>query len=305
MKILTIKQFSFKTGITVLILLIITSCKKGENQYDASGSFEATEITVSAEVSGKLTSFPIREGDVLKTGQPVGCIDSVQLFLRKQQLKATLQSVQARRPDIKKQIAALEEQLKTAGTEQIRIQKLLKANATNQKQLDDVNAQVSVLEKQLDALKTTLVNNNQGISDDVRSIELQIEQIQDQLNKCKILSPIDGTVLVKYVEASELAVPGKSLFKIADTDNLILRAYISADQLSQVKIGQEVTVSADFGLKQMREYKGKIAWVSSQSEFTPKTIETRDERANLVYAIKINVKNDGYLKIGMYGNVRL
>jgi len=305
MKSLIIKQFSFKTGITVLILLIITSCKKGENQYDASGSFEATEITVSAEVSGKLTSFPIREGDVLKTGQPVGCIDSVQLFLRKQQLKATLQSVQARRPDIKKQIAALEEQLKTAGTEQIRIQKLLKANATNLKQLDDVNAQVSVLEKQLDALKTTLVNNNQGISDDVRSIELQIEQIQDQLNKCKILSPIDGTVLVKYVEASELAVPGKSLFKIADTDNLILRAYISADQLSQVKIGQEVTVSADFGLKQMREYKGKIAWVSSQSEFTPKTIETRDERANLVYAIKINVKNDGYLKIGMYGNVRL
>lgn len=305
MKNITNIHFSFKTGIAILILFSMSSCKKSENQYDASGSFEATEITVSAEVSGKLTDFPITEGDVLKVGQVVGNIDSVQLFLRKQQLKATLQSIQSRRPDIKKQIAALEEQIKTAKTEQSRVQKLLKANATNQKQLDDVNSQVSVLEKQLDALKTTLVNNNQGITDDARSIQLQIEQIQDQLNKCKILSPINGTVLVKYVEASELAVQGKSLFKIADTENLILRAYITADQLSQVKIGQDVTVSADFGLNQMRKYKGIISWVSSQSEFTPKTIETRDERANLVYAIKINVKNDGYLKIGMYGNVRL
>lgn len=305
MKSLTNIHFSFKTGIAILILFNMSSCKKSENQYDASGSFEATEITVSAEVSGKLTDFPITEGDVLKAGQVVGNIDSVQLFLRKQQLKATLQSIQSRRPDIKKQIAALEEQIKTAKTEQSRVQKLLKANATNQKQLDDVNAQVSVLEKQLDALKTSLVNNNQGITDDARSIQLQIEQIQDQLNKCKILSPINGTVLVKYVEPSELAVQGKSLFKIADTENLILRAYITADQLSQVKIGQDVTVSADFGLNQMRKYKGIISWVSSQSEFTPKTIETRDERANLVYAIKINVKNDGYLKIGMYGNVRL
>ncbi len=305
MKSLIKKHFGFKAGLAILILFNITSCKKSENQYDASGSFEATEITVSAEVAGKLICFPVREGDVLKTNQAVGCIDSVQLFLKKQQLKATLQSVQARRPDVKKQIAALEEQINTAKTEQIRIQKLLKANATNQKQSDDINAQVLVLEKQLDALKTTLVNNNQGITDDIRSIQLQIEQVQDQLNKCKIVSPIDGTVLLKYVEPSELAVPGKALFKIADTENLILRAYITADQLSQVKIGQDVTVSADFGLKQMREYKGKIAWVSSQSEFTPKTIETRDERANLVYAIKINVKNDGFLKIGMYGNVKL
>ena len=239
----------------------------------------------------------------MQANQLVGSIDSIQLYLRKQQLQATLQSAQARRPDVKKQIAALEEQIAAARVEKVRVQKLLKANAANQKQLDDVNAQILVLEKQLDAQRTTLINTNQGISEDARSIQLQIEQIQDQLNKCKIISPITGTVLVKYVEPSELAVQGKALFKIANTENIILRAYVTSDQLSQIKIGQQVKVSADFGAKQMREYKGAITWVSSQSEFTPKTIETRDERANLVYAIKVNVKNDGFLKIGMYGNV--
>lgn len=303
MKMLIKELLSFKFAIGILILFNFSSCKKGVDHYDASGSFEATEITVSAEVSGKLLQFDVKEGDVLKANQLVGSIDSIQLYLRKQQLQATLQSAQARRPDVKKQIAALEEQIRAARVEQVRVQKLLKANAANQKQLDDVNAQISVLEKQLEALKTTLINSKKGISEDARSIQLQIEQIQDQLNKCKIISPITGTVLVKYVESTELAVPGKALFKIADTENIILRAYVTSDQLSQIKIGQQVKVSADFGSTQMREYKGTIAWISSQSEFTPKTIETRDERANLVYAIKVNVKNDGFLKIGMYGNV--
>ena len=303
MKKLKNEHICFKFVLGILILVNFISCKKGENQYDASGSFEATEITVSAEVSGKISRFDIKEGDVLQANQLVGSIDSIQLYLRKQQLQATLQSAQARRPDVKKQIAALEEQIAAARVEKVRVQKLLKANAANQKQLDDVNAQILVLEKQLDAQRTTLINTNQGISEDARSIQLQIEQIQDQLNKCKIISPITGTVLVKYVEPSELAVQGKALFKIANTENIILRAYVTSDQLSQIKIGQQVKVSADFGAKQMREYKGAITWVSSQSEFTPKTIETRDERANLVYAIKVNVKNDGFLKIGMYGNV--
>ncbi len=304
MKTVVKQSFNYKIGFGILILIGFISCKKADNQYDAAGSFEATEITVSSEVSGKIIRFDVEEGQVLQAHQIVGAIDSVQLYLREQQLLATLQSVQARRPDVKKQIAALKEQIVSAKVEQRRIINLLKANAANQKQKDDIDAQIAILEKQLDAQENTLQNTNQGISEDSKSIRLQVEQIQDQLNKCKIESPITGTVLDKYVEPTELAAPGKALFKIADTDHLILRAYVTSDQLSKIKIGQQVKVSADFGSKQYRQYVGTIAWVSSQSEFTPKTIETRDERANLVYAIKINVKNDGYLKIGMYGNVK-
>ncbi len=304
MKTVVKQSFNYKIGFGILILIGFISCKKADNQYDAAGSFEATEITVSSEVSGKIIRFDVEEGQVLQAHQIVGAIDSVQLYLREQQLLATLQSVQARRPDVKKQIAALKEQIVSAKVEQRRIINLLKANAANQKQKDDIDAQIAILEKQLDAQENTLQNTNQGISEDSKSIRLQVEQIQDQLNKCKIESPITGTVLDKYVEPTELAAPGKALFKIADTDHLILRAYVTSDQLSKIKIGQQVKVSADFGSRQYRQYAGTIAWVSSQSEFTPKTIETRDERANLVYAIKINVKNDGYLKIGMYGNVK-
>lgn len=300
-----VKQiFNYKIGVGILMLTGFISCQKADNQYDAAGSFEATEITVSSEVSGKIIRFDVEEGQVLTAHQMVGAIDSVQLYLRKQQLLATLQSVQARRPDVKKQIAALNEQIASAKVEQRRIVNLLKANAANQKQKDDIDAQIAILEKQLDAQQNTLQKTNQSIAEDSKSIRLQVEQLQDQLNKCKIVSPITGTVLDKYVEPSELAAPGKALFKIADTDQLILRAYVTSDQLSKIKIGQHVNVSADFGSKQYRRYVGTIAWVSSQSEFTPKTIETRDERANLVYAVKINVKNDGYLKIGMYGNVK-
>jgi HlyD family secretion protein len=304
MKTFVKQSFNYKIGFGILILIGFISCKKSDNQYDAAGSFEATEITVSSEVSGKIIRFDVEEGQVLQAHQIVGAIDSVQLYLREQQLLATLQSAQARRPDVKKQIAAIEEQIASAKVEQRRIKNLLKANAANQKQKDDIDAQIAVLEKQLDAQKNTLQNTNQGISEDSKSIRLQVEQVQDQLNKCRIVSPITGTVLDKYVEPAELAIPGKALFKIADTDHLILRAYVTSDQLSKIKIGQQVKVNADFGSKQSRQYVGTIAWVSSQSEFTPKTIETRDERANLVYAIKINVNNDGYLKIGMYGNVK-
>jgi len=170
--------------------------------------------------------------------------------------------------------------------------------------VDDINAQIAVLEKQLDAQKTTLQTTNQGISDNSEGVTFQAEQLQDQLQKCKIISPIAGTVLVKYAEMGEVASPGKALFKIADTNHMILRAYITADQLSQLKIGQKVKVTSDFGKDQNRDYAGTLAWISSKAEFTPKTIQTRDERANLVYAVKINVKNDGLIKIGMYGNVK-
>jgi len=246
----------------------------------------------------------VEEGEILTVNQQVGTIDSTQLYLRKQQILSSKKSLQSRRPDVNKQIAAIEQQIITAKTERKRVDNLLKANAANKKQLDDVNAQIAVLEKQLDAQKTALETTNQGITEDSEGINIQVAQAEDQLNKCKIMSPIAGTVLLKYAEAGEVASPGKALFKIADTNNMILRAYITADQLTKIKVGQKVKISTDFGKDDTKEFDGTVAWIASKAEFTPKTIQTRDERANLVYAVKISVKNDGFLKIGMYGDVK-
>ena len=301
------KLFSMANKYTFLYiatLSILTSCGVSKEDYDASGTFETTEVLVSAEGTGKILSLNVQEGQTLAADEMVGTIDSMQLFLRKRQLITTEKSMQVRRPDVKKQIAAIEQQIETAKTERTRVENLLKANAANQKQLDDINAQISVLVKQLDAQKTTLVTTNQGITDDSEGIRLQVAQIEDQLKKCRITSPIAGTVLVKYSEMGEVAAPGKALFKIADTSNMILRAYVTNDQLSRLKINQKVKVYCDSEKKDMKEYEGTLAWISDKSEFTPKTIQTRDERANLVYAVKINVKNDGFLKIGMYGSVK-
>lgn len=296
-----VRKYAF---LSIGIPALLISCGGSKDDYDASGTFETTEVIVSAEGTGKILSFNIQEGQTLASNEIIGTIDSLQLYLRGKQLMTTIKSMQARRPDVQKQIAVLEQQITTAKTERKRVENLLKANATNQKQLDDINAQIAVLEKQLDAQKTTLVTTNQGITDDSEGIKLQIAQIEDQLKKCRITSPINGTVLTKYAEMGELAAPGKSLFKIADTNNMILRAYVTNDQLSKLKIGQKVKVFCDSGKSDMKQYEGSLAWVSDKSEFTPKTIQTRDERANLVYAVKINVKNDGLLKIGMYGSVK-
>jgi len=292
------------TFLSITVPTLLTSCGASKDDFDASGTFETTEVLVSAEGSGKIMSFNVQEGQVLAANEMVGTIDSMQLFLRKKQLITTERSMQVRRPNVQKQIAAVEQQITTAKTERKRIENLIKADAANQKQLDDVNAQISVLEKQLDAQKTTLITTNQGITDDSEGLKLQVSQLDDQLNKCKITSPIAGTVLVKYSEMGEVAAPGKALFKIADTNHMILRAYVTNGQLSKLKIGQKVKVYCDSEKKEMKEYEGILGWVSDKSEFTPKTIQTKDERANLVYAVKINVKNDGFLKIGMYGNVK-
>lgn len=289
-------------GLTLFSILFV-SCGKSKSDADAFGTFEATEVIVSAEATGKILSFNVEEGQVLAANQLLGAIDSTQLYLRKQQIASSKKALLSRRPDIKKQIAAVEQQIATAKTEHKRFENLVKANAANQKQLDDINAQIALLEKQLDAQKTTLVTGNQGINNDSEGISLQVSQLDDQLKKCNITSPIAGTVLVKYAEMGEVAAPGKALFKIADTDNMILRAYVTADQLTKLKIGQKVKVTTDFGKDDTKEYTGTLTWISSKSEFTPKTIQTRDERANLVYAVKINVKNNGLLKIGMYGEV--
>lgn len=286
-------------------LFILSSCGNKNGDYDASGTFEATEIVVSSEANGKILAFNVEEGQVLQANEQVGFIDSLQLFLRKKQLETNIKAVKSRRPETQKQIAAIEQQIVTQKNEKQRIERLLKANAANQKQLDDINAQIAYLEKQLEAQKSNLNITSNSINEDAATLQVQIEQLNDQLKKCQIINPIKGTVLVKYAEKNEVTAQGKALYKIADTDNMILRAYITADQLTKVKLGQTVEVYADYGTDDNKEYSGTISWISDKAEFTPKTIQTRNERANLVYAVKIAVKNDGMLKIGMYGEIKL
>ncbi len=288
-----------------VLVLSLSACKNHDDDYDASGTFEADEIIVSSEASGRIIQLDLDEGSQLKEGETVGYVDSLQLYLKRKQLQANIRAIDSRRPDIDRQVAATQQQIATAKTEKVRIENLLKSNAANQKQLDDINAQIAVLQKQLDAQKSTLEISTKGISEDGSVLAVQIAQLDDQLQKCRITSPIDGTVLVKYAEAGEVTAQGKPLFKIANTGKMTLRAYVTADQLSKIKLGQSVKVRTDLGKDKSKEYNGIITWISDKSEFTPKTVQTRDERANLVYATKIAVKNDGYLKIGMYGSVKV
>ncbi len=286
-------------------VILLSACGRGNGDYDASGVFEATEVIVSAEANGKIMQFDITEGQLLDAGREIGYIDTVQLYLKKMQLLANMKSVKTRYTDVPRQIAATKQQIATQRNELKRFENLVKSNAANQKQVDDINAQILVLERQLAAQTETLENSNRGVSEESTGLDIQVAQLNDQLQKSIITSPIKGTVLSKYAEQGELATQGRVLFKIADMDNMFLRAYITSGQLTEVKIGQQVRVFADFGEKDMKEYAGTITWISDKSEFTPKTIQTRDERANLVYAVKIAVKNDGYLKKGMYGELEL
>ena len=289
--------------LATIVSIFLVSCSNSDGDVDASGTFETTEIIVSTESMGKIMQLNVEEGQQLNFNQRVGYIDTTQLYLKKLQLVASKKALQSRRPDIQKQIAALEQQIETAKTERKRVENLVKAEASTTKQLDDANAQIKVLEKQLEATKSSLENTSNSILGDNEALQIQIEQIEDQLQKCYITSPISGVVLTKYAEQGELATPGKALFKIGDVTNMILRAYVTSDQLTQIALGQKVKVYADYG-EDRKEYEGVVSWISSKSEFTTKTIQTRDERANLVYAVKINIKNDGLLKIGMYGNVK-
>lgn len=288
----------------IFLILSLTSCKRSEEKYDASGTFETTEIIVSAEASGKILEFDIREGDRIEAGQLLGFIDTTQLYFSKLQMKTTVKAARTRKTDVDKQIAVYQEQLASARTEKMRVEKLLKANAANAKQLDDINAQIALLERQIEAQRSVMERGNSSINEESSALEIQIAQLDDQLRKSYIRSPISGFVLVKYAEKGEMTAQGKALFKVADTDEMILRAYVTAAQFTQLKVGQEVALFADFGENNSREYKGTVSWISEKAEFTPKTVQTRDERSNLVYAIKIRVKNDGYLKIGMYGSVK-
>jgi len=292
----------FITGL-VFSLLLLSSCNNGIEQ-DATGTFEATEIIISSETAGKLTQFVVDEGSVLKAGVEIGCVDTVQLYLKKKQLQASFQAVLSRKPDIAKQIAAVREQITTQKRELNRFEILVKNNAATQKQVDDIRSSIAVLEKQQEAQLSALKSSDRSLSDESEAVAIQIEQLNDQLMKSHISSPIDGTVLVKYAEPNELVTMGKPLFKIADLSEMTLRAYITNAQLNQIRLGQKVKVFTDSGKDAYKENEGVIYWISSQAEFTPKTIQTKDERENLVYAIKIRVKNDGLIKIGMYGEVK-
>lgn len=289
----------------ILFSLFLAACGSEESFTDATGVFEATEIVVSSETNGKILNLQINEGDQVQKNQAIGLIDSTQLYLSKLQLEANIIAVQSGKPDIRTQIEATKEEIAKQEREKKRLEKLFEGDVATQKQLDDINAMIAVLKAKLSAQKSSLSNSVNTIDAQSDVLKVQIAQLEDQINKCNIKSPIDGTVLVKYAEQGEMTGMGKALLKVADVDNMILKAYITADQLAKLKIGQEVQVLAEFGETENREYEGKVTWISSKSEFTPKTIQTQDERANLVYAVKIAVKNDGFLKIGMYGGIKL
>ncbi len=294
-----------KYQLLILFTLLVTaSCNSNKKKFDASGSFETEETIISSEVAGTIMQFDIEEGQVLQSGQVVGYIDSVQLYLKKKQLEEQIKAILSGRPDIPAQIAALQEQLKTAEHDQERYINLRKEGAGTQKQMDDINAQVEVLKKQIAAQLSSFGVSERIIIEQTAPIKVQMEQVNDQLAKCRIINPVNGTVLTKYAEAKEVAAPGKPLYKIADLSFLFLRAYITGDQLAQIKLAQKVKVLTDDGADKYKEHEGTISWVSDKAEFTPKTIQTKEERANLVYAIKIKTPNDGALKIGMYGEVK-
>lgn len=286
-------------------LILLNSCGPSGMSSDAAGTFEADEITVSSEATGKIEWLDLTEGQQLQAGQAVGQIDTVQLFLQKQQLEESIMFLEGSMPDIDRQTSAMRSRLKQQLWEKDRIERLLEDDAATPKDLEDILSAIEVLEGQIEAQESGLGNTIASLEGQLASARNRILQIEDQLAKCRIASPVDGTVLARYAHAGELAVSGKPLFRVADTRTMTLRAYFCLWQLKDVRIGQRVKVIADFGGDNTREYEGTVSWISDKSEFSPKSIQTKDERENLVYAVKISVGNDGYLKIGMYGEVIL
>lgn len=301
-----------------LPILFCISCNKKEKDFDATGIFEATEITVSAQASGEVQQLDITEGQSLDSGARVGQIDVYQLVQKQNELEAAKQQIYAnnaatesRQLDLNKQLATLQQQIVHAQRERQRFAELVRDGAVPRKQLDDLNDQISVLQRQMAATSDQLRSNNaafaeqsKGLQAQIKGVEAQQRQLERQIQNATIIVPKGGVVLEKFVEAGEFAGVGKPLFKLAQMDHVYLRAYVTSAQLKSVMLGQKVKVYADYGGGQQQEYGGKVTWISSRSEFTPKTIVTDDERADLVYAVKILIKNDGRVKIGMYGEVK-
>lgn len=284
---------------------MMAACGGNEKAYDATGTFEATETTVYAEQSGALLTFSVNEGDHIEAGKEVGLIDTTQTWLKIRQLDATKEVYQSQKPDMERQIAATRQLLSKAQQDEQRYRELVADGAAPSKMLDDASSQVKVLQKQLDAQISSLSTSTRSLDKQTVAANVQIEQLRDMLRKCHIVTPTKGTVLEKYVERGEFVAIGKPLFKIADTEQMFMRAYVTSAQLQNIRIGQKVKVFADYGDGQKKAYDGTVSWISSRSEFTPKTILTDDERADLVYAVKVAIKSDGYVKIGMYGELKL
>ncbi|MCX7876941.1 MAG: HlyD family efflux transporter periplasmic adaptor subunit [Melioribacteraceae bacterium] len=295
---------NFNLQFHFFILFLFFACSNNKNDFDASGTFEAEEFIISSESNGKILELKFEEGDTLRKNQVVALVDTTQLHFKKEQLIFSMAALKTKLPDIESQLSAIEEQIKTAEREKNRIEILVNEKSVSQKQLDDIASQLEILKKQYIATKTNLTITQKSILSETNPIKSQIEQLKDQIKKSVIVNPIDGIVLARYSKENELASQGKAIYKIADLSEMTLRAFVTGNQLPELKIGQSVKVYIDQDEKNRKEYEGKIYWISSKAEFTPKTIQTKDERANLVYAVKIKVKNDGYIKIGMYGEVK-
>lgn len=293
-----------KIALFFVCVIALASCQEQE-KYDATGLFEANTVTVSAEVSGKLESFSVEEGDSLIVGQQVGLVDTTLLALQRKQLRSQQLATEKSSPDMAAQAAALRSQIAHQQEECARVSCLLQDGAATRKQHDDAQARLRTLRGQLDGLLSTLDKSCSSITESASALQYQGEQVEEQMRKSHITAPITGVVLRKYAEQGEYATPGKPLFEMANLNAVYLRSYFTASQLAHVRLGQQVTVTADFGGDERYEYPGKITWIARESEFTPKSIQTKDSRANLVYAVKVAVKNDGRLKLGQYGEVRL
>ncbi len=284
--------------------LLAVSCGSGDSDYDASGVFETTEVIVSAKAQGEIKSLTFEEGQTVEEGDTLGLIDITQLSIKKQQLVSTRKANDDKRLDTDNQVASIRQQIANAEKEKARFTALVRENAATQKQVDDISYQISVLQQQLSATLESVNSNNVSLASQSESIESQISGVDEQISDAFITSPISGTILTKYAERGEYATPGRAIFKVADVKDMKIRIYVSADQLTTLKLGQQVRVYADVGKDGRKEYKGTVSWISEKAEFTPKTIQTRDERANLVYAVKVSIENDGLVKSGMYGDVK-
>ena len=306
-------------GLTAITSLLFISCNTSESQFDASGTFEADETIVSSEMPGKILSFNVEEGMQIQKDSIVGSVDATNIDLQQQQVEASINALNEKTADVNPQVELLQNQLAVQQSqldnlihERTRIENLLKSDAATPKQLDDINSQIDVVKKsmtvtqqQINVKKNDIATQNRSILSEAEPLKKRVAQLEDQQQRANIVNPVSGTVITKYAEAGEITSSGKALYKIADLSELNLRAYVTGVQLPAIKIGQQVKVMIDQGEKKYKEYAGSIIWISDKAEFTPKTIQTKEERANLVYAIKVKVKNDGYLKIGMYGEVKL
>jgi HlyD family secretion protein len=283
------------------LMIFLAACSANDEKSDAYGTFEATEITVSAEASGKILRFGIEEGQVLPGDSVIGLIDTIDLSLKREQISAQRDAIASKVKNILSQIEVQKQQKTNLLKEKDRIEKLLKDNAATTKQLDDINASISVIDRQIESIET----QNSTVISEIRGYEKQIEQVSESIRKCYIRTSSKGTVLNKFAQAGEVAMPGKALFKIAGLDELWLRVYVSGDELPRLKLNQKVEVMVDADKDNNRKLEGTVGWISSTAEFTPKIIQTKEERVNLVYAVKIRVKNDGSLKIGMPGEMNI